>query len=60
MEMSEGPVEYTIPAKKVITCSGCKWIKSVLVRSGHDPIRRYNCTHETAPKEGNIFLHGNL
>lgn len=44
----EGPYEQIIPEQRQITCSGCKWLNNVLIKSGKDPIRSYNCTHKDA------------
>lgn len=51
MKEQIGPVNAYRPIRIFTTCSGCKYHKHNLVKSGNDPIYRDDCTHETAPKE---------
>lgn len=57
----EGPVNRMIPAKLYTTCSGCKYHKRNLVKSGNDPIYCDDCTHESAPQSPmKLSFTGNL
>lgn len=55
----EGPRIGMRPAQFYKSCSGCKYHKHNLVKSGKDPIYRDDCTHETAPQPPSPFT-GNL
>ena len=41
----EGPKEIVIPEQRFLSCYGCDFHKSQLVRSGRDPEYAHNCTH---------------
>jgi hypothetical protein len=58
----EGPKEIVIPEQKFLSCYGCDFHKSQLVKSGRDPEYSHNCTHPkfpTPPSHNRIFS-GNL
>lgn len=62
----EGPRNGMRPATFYRSCSGCKWHKHNLVKSGNDPIYRDDCTHVSAPQPpmklsftGNLNTDGN-
>lgn len=61
MKEQEGPNLCLKPAKYYTTCSGCKYHKHNLVKSGNNPIYRDDCVHESAPKEPmKLSFTGNL
>lgn len=61
MKEQEGPTLGLRPAKYFTSCSGCKYHKHTLVKSGHDPIYKDDCIHDTAPKESfKLSFTGNL
>ena len=61
MKEQEGPYLGLTPARFYKSCSGCKYHKHTLVKSGYDPIYRDDCIHETAPKEPmKLSFTGNL
>lgn len=61
MENQEGPIAGMRPMTIYKSCSGCKWHKHNLVKSGNNPIYRDDCTHESAPKEPmKLSFIGNL
>jgi hypothetical protein len=41
----EGPTIRRIPEQVYNTCTGCKWYKHQLVRSGRDPVYIDSCHH---------------
>lgn len=58
---NEGPINALRPMRIYKTCSGCKYHKHKLVKSGHDPIYRDDCTHPTAPQSPmKLSFTGNL
>jgi hypothetical protein len=57
----DGPTKGTRPAMHYTTCYGCKHHSHKLVKSGHDPLYKDECTHETAPRTGLVLITmGNL
>ncbi|MDR3551255.1 MAG: hypothetical protein P4L31_07620 [Candidatus Babeliales bacterium] len=56
----EGPVNRLQPAQIYTTCTGCKYHKRILWKSGDDPQYKDTCEHETAPKLGLMLSTGNL
>ena len=54
----EGYIINIIPEQKHKSCSGCKWFKHYMLKSGLDPIYAYNCDHEKASL--NYSMKGNL
>lgn len=55
----EGPKEIVIPEQRFLSCYGCDYHKSTLVKSGRDPQRAHNCEHPEFPQRASRFL-GNL
>lgn len=61
MKDQEGPYLGLTPARYYKSCSGCKYHKHTLVKSGYDPEYRDDCTHESAPKPRfKLSFTGNL
>lgn len=61
MSEQQGPRIGLTSPRYYKTCSGCKYHKHTLVKSGHNPIYRDDCTHESAPVEKFAFsFTGNL
>ncbi|MDB5144208.1 MAG: hypothetical protein JWQ66_2921 [Mucilaginibacter sp.] len=61
MSEQRGPRIGLTSPRYYTTCSGCKYHKHTLVKSGHDPIYRDDCVHESAPdKRMKLSFTGNL
>lgn len=48
----DGPKEIVIPEQRFMSCYGCRWHHSELVKSGKNPIRKDVCTHEDMQVRG--------
>ena len=62
--MQEGPIEKIIPEIRVVTCQGCNYLKTKLVRSGREPKYSTNCLNDSNPWKGSgvssdIYLNDN-
>lgn len=55
MNKIEGPSELVVPAQRYMSCKGCKYLKSQMIRSGRNPEHKNKCLCPPNDKEYSVL-----